>query len=391
MTTSGFTSPFPSKGAKELREEVLDQGLCTACGMCLDLCPYLEEMGEHVAMISDCKGDQGRCYAVCPRTETNLDELRERFFHGWNSKVADYVLGPHQAIWMARSREDSVRQKGQYGGTVTALTLFGLETGQIDAALLAQWSTDPAEQLLPRPVAATNREQVMAAVGSKYTACPTLKILDKTLKEVSERLCVVGRPCQVLALRKRMRLEDPSFPVRKISLVMGLFCMWSLSYRDFRKWLEPAVDTSRIEKIDIPKGRFVVETERGSVDLPHDDLLAHTRKTCQGCYDFTAELADLSIGSTEWKDDWNTLIVRTDAGRSYVESAAEKGWIELEPFPAEREHLLREAAFNKKKRVLSTLQEERSKSGKDPYLKISKKEADYFAIDPSTRSQENKK
>lgn len=379
MTKAGFTSPFPSKGAKELREEVLDQGLCTACGMCLDLCPYLDEMGENVAMISDCRGDQGRCYAVCPRTETDLDGLRERFFQGWSEEAADYVIGPHQAIWMARSRDASARQKGQYGGTVTALVLYGLESGQIDAALLSQWASDPEEQLLPRPVAAKSRDEVLAAAGSKYTACPTLKILDKTLQEEAERLCVVGRPCQVLALRKRMWMEDTSFPADRISLVMGLFCMWSLSYREFRKWLEPALGKSRIDKIDIPKGRFVVETEQGRVDLPHDDLLAHTRKTCQWCYDFTAELADLSIGSTEWKDDWNTLIVRTDAGRSYVKAAVKQGWIEVEPFPAERERLLREAAFNKKKRVLEKLDEERSKNGKDPYLKISKKEADSFS------------
>jgi len=70
------SSPPPGKGPRELREEVLDAGLCTVCGMCLGLCPYLEEMGENVTFISDCRGDQGRCYAVCPRTDTDLDTLR---------------------------------------------------------------------------------------------------------------------------------------------------------------------------------------------------------------------------------------------------------------------------------------------------------------------------
>ncbi len=375
-------SPIPSssttKGARELREEVLDQGLCTACGMCLDLCPYLEELGENVAMISDCKGDQGRCYAVCPRTETNLDSLRDHFFPGWNSDQPDHILGPYESIWMSRARNSAVRQKSQYGGTVTALAMYGLETGKFDAALLTQWDPDTEERYLPAPMVARSPAEVLASTGSKYTACPTLKVLDKTLNEGVERLCIVSRPCQTLALRKRMQLDDASFRKERVALIVGLFCMWSLSYREFRQWLEPAIGANRIEKIDIPRGGFVVETEHDRVEMPHEELQAHARKTCNTCFDFTAELADLSVGSTEWKDDWNTLIVRSHKGRAFVEDAAEKGHIELEPFPGEREELLREASFNKKKRVLETLNEENRKNGRAPYLKLSKEEVARF-------------
>jgi coenzyme F420 hydrogenase subunit beta len=346
--------------------------------MCLGLCPYLEEMGEHVAMISDCKGEQGRCYAVCPRTDTDLDELRGSLAAGWDAGGEDYVLGPHRSIWMSRSADPAVRERTQYGGTVSALILFGLESGSIDAALLTRWAEADSELFLPSPTVARTRREVLGSAGSKYTACPTLKILDQTVRDGVARLGVVGRPCQILALRKRQRLEDPAFSPERIALSLGLFCMWSLSYREFRKWLEPALGASRIQRIDIPKGGFMVETERGRVELPHGDLLKRTRETCQQCYDFTAELADLSVGSTEWRDDWNTLIVRTETGHTLVESAAARGWIELEPFPPERERLLREAAFNKKKRVLEKLRDEARESGKEPYLRVSKREQEFF-------------
>lgn len=370
-----LSTPNLSKGAKELREEVLDRGQCTSCGMCLDLCPYLEEMGEHVASISDCRGTQGRCYAVCPRAETNLDELRRAVFPDLDM---DYALGPHQSVWLARASDKAVRQRGQYGGSVTAIALSALESGRIDAALLTKLSSDPDEPCLPKPFIATTRDQIISAAGSKYTACPSLKILDKAVREDAQRLGVVGRPCQVLALRKRMRIPDPDFPGARIALIVGLFCMWSFSYREFRQWMIPLLGARRPVKFDIPKGGFLVETDQGRLDLSHEDLQSRTRHACQQCYDFTGELADLSVGSTEWKDDWNTLIVRTETGQKAIETATEKQHLELKPFPEERMLLLRQAAYNKKKRVLEALEEESRQGEGEPYLKISQMEKQFF-------------
>jgi coenzyme F420 hydrogenase subunit beta len=343
--------------------------------MCLGLCPYLEEMGEHVAFISDCRGDQGRCYTVCPRTDTDLEALRKQCFPAGDT---DFLLGTHRSVWMAKARQARVRRKAQYGGTVTALALYGLETGRTDAALLTQWAGDPEDPLLPGPLVAKNPEQVLSAAGSKYTASPTLKVLDKTLREVSNRLLVVGRPCQVLALRKRAQIDDPDFPQSHIELVVGLFCMWSLSYRDFKKMMKSVTDAGGVKRIDVPKGRFVVETGKGPVELSHEEVRAKARQACQSCYDFTAELADLSVGSTEWKDDWNTLIVRSQAGQDYLDGAVENGWIQLKPFPKDRLQMLREAAFDKKRRVLELLHQEHQQRGRAPYLRISQRERDFF-------------
>jgi coenzyme F420-reducing hydrogenase beta subunit len=343
--------------------------------MCLGLCPYLEEMGEHVAFISDCRGDQGRCYAVCPRTSTDLDALRR---HTHPDRQTDFVLGPYESVWMARAKDESVRSRSQYGGTVTALALFAIETGRVDTALLTAWSQDPDEPHAPKPLVAKTRDDVLSASGSKYTASPTLKVLDGILKEDAKKVFVVGRPCQVLALRKRMQIEDPTFPGERIALVVGLFCMWSLSYRDFEKMIEPLAGEEELKRIDVPQGRFVVETERESFDLDHNAVRSHSRQTCKSCFDFTSELADLSVGSTEWKDDWNTLIVRTEAGRAFLDAAVEQGRIEVQPFPEDRLGLLKEASFNKKRRVLKQLEQEATRTGTEPYLRVSQEERDYI-------------
>ena len=71
------------------------------------------------------------------------------------------------AVWMSRARDEKVRGRAQYGGTVTALSLFGLETGALDAALMTAWSGDPEEPYLTRPWLARTAEDVLAAAGSK--------------------------------------------------------------------------------------------------------------------------------------------------------------------------------------------------------------------------------
>ncbi len=366
---------FP-KGPTGLRREVLDPGLCTACGMCLGLCPYLAEMGENVTFLSDCRREEGRCYEVCPRTRTDVEGLRRLWVPG---RDPDFVLGPHRSVWLARATDKEVRRVGQYGGTVTALVALGLEGRHFETALLTRWSADPAEPYLPVGAAVRTAEEARRAAGSKYTACATLKLLDETVAREEGRVCVVGRPCQVTAMRKRMGIEDPTFRAERVTLAIGLFCMWALSYRPFRNLLASSLPPAAVpERLDVPKGRFLVETDRGSFELPHDEVRALARPACATCYDFTAELADLSVGSTEWKDDWNTLIVRTEAGQALVEAAERAGRIERSPFPADRLRLLRKAAFDKKKRALEELERREADGGPPSHLRIPEEERRFF-------------
>jgi len=62
-----------------------------------------------------------------------------------------------------------------------------------------------------------------------------------------------------------------------------------------------------------------------------------TRERCQICYDYPAELADISVGDFFHPDmkpgvkGWSTMIVRSDTGKSLVENAAREGYLHIEP------------------------------------------------------------
>ncbi len=86
------------------------------------------------------------------------------------------------------------------------------------------------------------------------------------------------------------------------------------------------------------------------------------RSTCDLCYDFTNEFADISVGSTELEDDWNTVIVRSERGEKFWDDALRDGIVEEKPFLEERRLLLRRASEGKKERTLNFAQKRNSET-----------------------------
>jgi coenzyme F420-reducing hydrogenase beta subunit len=131
--------------------------------------------------------------------------------------------------------------------------------------------------------------------------------------------------------------------------------MWSLNYQKLADHLSRQLNLGEARKVDIPYNRFVVECADGRRELDFEPIRRLRNPACDLCYDFTSELADLSGGSTEWKDDWNTLIPRTVRGQEAVAAAQSAGKLSVEPLPPDRIALLRQAGLGKKKRVLQAL------------------------------------
>ena len=77
--------------------------------------------------------------------------------------------------------------------------------------------------------------------------------------------------------------------------------------------------------------------------------------TCTYCLDMTSEFADISVGSVEGIEGWNTVIIRTDAGAELMETAKAKGKLEIDNLPGENLAHLKEAALLKKKRALQEI------------------------------------
>jgi coenzyme F420-reducing hydrogenase beta subunit len=87
----------------------------------------------------------------------------------------------------------------------------------------------------------------------------------------------------------------------------------------------------------------------------------------------TAELADVSVGAAEGVDGWNTLIIRSEAGKELVDAAVASRALETAALPQENLEHLEEAALNKKKRALGNIVDKTGSNEDLLYLKLGRK------------------
>jgi len=341
-------------GLKALEEKVLGSNLCAGCGACLSLCPYLRSRKGRVVKLDNCNLEEGRCFAYCPRTEVDLDKVYSKIF---GKSYEEIELGPIRRIVMARAKDPIWRKKAQTGGVVSSLIDFALRKGIIQAGVLTPRDGD----LLPQGRILTSRKGILSCAGSSYISGPTLEALNRGPWKGEERIGIVGLPCQVLAVaRMKTSTLEKKTPIDRVDLVIGLFCTWALDYKLFTVFLHERVGSHSIKKLNItpPPERILEVTAGGKLhQIPVDDIRAFIRPSCRVCLDMTAELSDISVGTVEGKEGWNTVIVRTATGENLLKEAKKTGVIETRPLPKDNLNHLKEASLLKKRRAIDALKE----------------------------------
>jgi coenzyme F420 hydrogenase subunit beta len=85
----------------------------------------------------------------------------------------------------------------------------------------------------------------------------------------------------------------------------------------------------------------------------------------------TAEFTDISVGSVEGVEGWNTVIVRTQQGMDIIEDAKKKGKFEIKDLPAQSLAHLKEASLIKKARAVQEIVKKTGDKNDLMYLGIS--------------------
>jgi len=258
---------------------------------------------------------------------------------------------------MARAKDSLWTKKAQTGGVVSCLIDFALREGVIQAGILTPRDGD----LLPQGRIIKGRKEILSCAGSSYVSGPTLEALNRGPWKGDERIGIVGLPCQVLALaRMKTSTLEKRTPIDRVDLVMGLFCTWALDYKPLMAFLNERVDGRPIKKLNItPPPERLLEVTSGATlyRIPVDDIRSFIRPSCRVCLDMTAELSDISVGTVEGKEGWNTVIVRTARGENLLKRAKNEGVIETRPLPKDNLSHLKEASLLKKRRALDALKE----------------------------------
>jgi coenzyme F420 hydrogenase subunit beta len=346
-----------------LMKDVISPEFCLGCGACVASCPYsVLEMDDGRPKLVDRCELCGICYDQCPQL-VSQGEL-ERSIFGRNA-LPEETVGIYQRAFSAQTLDHEVRTHCQDGGAVTSLLMALLRTGFIDGAVVTA-----SDGWRPVPKVAITRAELMECAGSKYSRGGVLVGLRDIVDLYScEKVAVVGLPCQIKALRRMQTSERRVHRlIDVVKLCVGLFCARAFSYeRFFKRVVEEQLDIklTEVAKFDIKGGRLLIY-RRGKPrrELAVDAIEQFVDVPCKLCLDFTAELADISIGAAGSPLGYSTVLLRTQVGTEALEIAEGMGTFNARPMEEVKpgiEALMRRTMW--KKKVAKEEIERRRKSG----------------------------
>ena len=353
MTTTEGAAPAPAAAKperwtfqwKELYSEVITSGLCTGCAGCVISCPHDVIGYDHTAGgykpfhieeelgLDNClHGEKGctSCTRACPRFRLWEPQADEHLFG--RGREDDEIAGIHGDILLTRASDDMVHEMGQDGGLVSAILIWAMREGYIDGALTSYLEGGDATTWKAVPGVATNRDEVLAAAGSRYTYSANTLALDEALDRGLKQLALVGMSCQssvppVMWSRKIGKIGKP------IVFNIGLLCSKTFDDAIFEELFEAKyrLPKAEIVKMNI-KGVFQIWMRDGTYhEINLKECHAWTREGCTHCPDFAAEHADISTGGIGKDNDWTLTIVRTDLGREIINRMIADGSIIARP------------------------------------------------------------
>ncbi len=334
-------------GFDDLEAEVIVPGRCTLCGACVSWCAKVEifdytprvKTGDYC---SDCL----MCYDHCPRSYLPAAEIGKAVFgsdRGPSSREFPErhhdTIGTFRRLSLVQSADPTIVQLSQSGGAVTSILSYALETGLIDATVV----TGKNGVWEPKPFVGRTRQDVVEAAGNKFSMVPLIPTLREAIFDVRLRTALVGVPCHIQAARKIQMSDAQNTGQDKITYLIGLFCWDNFSYHKFMTHLAKdglSIDPTDIAKVAVERGRIRVqtrpsggtETKTFSFRVPSGII----HNGCLTCTDFTAELADISVGDVSAPYDgereaskWSAVIARSERGLNLLKGAEKAGYIRV--------------------------------------------------------------
>jgi coenzyme F420 hydrogenase subunit beta len=310
--------------------EVINKGLCMYCGTCIASCPVnvLFHSDEEKPVIKGICVLCELCYYSCPRVEFSVYEAERKVFG--RARTVDERLGVVRKSYMAKAKDEAVLKVCQDGGVATALTIHALESGFVDLAVLT--GGGPEGGWKPQPLIASDRAGALKGAGSKYSPGGSVSgVGEAAVGYPDYKVMYVGLPCQIQGLRRLITSNKGNRKLgERVTLTIGLFCMDSYHHRSLMEKLsESKVNPAEVTKFDIKSNVFKAFQDGKTIfEAPIKDLDDGRMEGCGKCQDFTAELADISVGSMASPEGWCTVLVRSEKGETLFKDAVKKGVVE---------------------------------------------------------------
>jgi coenzyme F420 hydrogenase subunit beta len=322
---------------KHLYAEIVATEICCGCSACVVACPHKVldfrdfdpiQIDPDSPFDNCIHGEEGcsLCAMACLRLEPSFDLIEGKVFG--SRRREESPEGEHRFMTLARATDESILGKAQDGGAVAALVAWGLDTGELDGAVVSAPSADVP--WLDEPKLVKSKPELLATAGSRYTYCSTPLALKQAAAERLKSVALVGVSCEATAVRQLAAAGIRRW-VRPVKLVIGLMCCETFDYDAFmigKVQNEMGIDLDDVVKVNV-KGKVIVTLSDGTdVDIPLKYARPYANEWCHHCPDFAAEHADLSCGGLGMTG-WTMVLVRSEEGEDYLNRAVEAGVLTL--------------------------------------------------------------
>ena len=312
---------------------------CAGCGLCHAMygCDLMEDKKGFPTVVN---GEKEELKSICP------------VFY-YEGKAEHDVWGVIEKAYVGYSSDANVRFKAASGGALTELCIYLLESENVTGIIHTTYA--PQDQTKTISCVSYTADEVRARCGSRYSISVPLYDLKALMKD-GESYAFVGKPCDVMALRRGIAV-DPSLG-KKIKYLLSFFCAG-----------EPSVDAQNdlLDAIGTNRERFSALTYRGNgwpgyTTVTEKDgtvlkmeyknawgkhLGRDIRNLCRFCIDGTGDAADI-VCADFWHlgengmpdfsehDGRSIIITRTTKGTKTVEDSIHTGHITIEEDFTER-------------------------------------------------------
>ena len=303
---------------------------CVGCGLCeseLHIEMKKTEKGFLKPSFSGSEAEQEFLQAVCPingsrdidREQVSIWDKRKGVYAGW-------------------ATDEAIRRQASSGGILTALAIYMLENGLVDAVIHVVADRDnPAATACQ---ISTTKEQIIAGCGSRYSISSPWRSLSSCV-ERDKKYAAIGKPCDIAALRNLKNLDSR---YENIIYLFSFFCAGLPS---------TSANDRLLEELGCGKGNCVSLTYRGNGWPGYATAVDGGGKTyqmeyskawggilgrdvhpyCRLCIDGIGAAADIACGDgwyttedgrepdfTE-REGRNVVFTRTDAGEDLYQRA----------------------------------------------------------------------
>ncbi len=203
-------------------QDVIDGGLCVGCGICTSLAPAqltmtLSDRGDLRPQFAEPLSPEQNALLVdvCPgATAIGPDPATLEA-----GTTLDPIWGPLRGMQRGWAADPQVRFTAAAGGVLTALGQFLLDSGRVTAVLHVR--TSPTQPMLTDAHISRPGDSTLVAAQSRYgPAAPLVHV--QQLLDAGERFAVIGKPCDVTAIRNLAR-HDVRVETQ-IPYLLTIFC-----------------------------------------------------------------------------------------------------------------------------------------------------------------------